>query len=201
MLTMENRIEFFAKVDPLLARARQGDTKAMNEVWEMMQPELRSIARGMLRGEGHTTKFGRTGSGLVNELWLRLVPTIDTITTARGLLACGRAAMRNILIDYGRYRAAQERDYGMKTALEDALHEVGMTDKHLLENIWEAVEALRAVHPDHAEAIDHYYIFGLTQQEVADVMGVSRQKADRLLQFAIGWLRTHLESDAAATRP
>jgi len=188
---MEDK-EIFKKVDKLLAQARLGDTNAMNEIWDIMQPELRAIARGMLNGERHTTKFGRTGSGLVNELWLRLVPTIDTITTARGLLACGRSAMRNTLNDYGRYRGADQRDYRLKTSLEDALHEVGLTDRYLIEDLWESVDEMRTIHPDHAEAIDHYYIYGLTQMEVAELMKVSRQKVDRLLAFAIAWLKNRL---------
>lgn len=186
-----------AEVDRLLHNVRQGETAAMNQVWEMMQPELKIVARALLRNERHTTWFGATGTGLVSELWIRLVPTIDSITSARSLLNVGRTAMKRILIDYARYRGSARRAHE-RVAIEDALREVGISGDKMLENLMEAIEDMRKSYPDHAEAVDLYYIDGFTQDEGAQLMRVSRSDFQRMLAMAIGILKDALSNDRAA---
>lgn len=186
----------FAEVDDLLNKARHGDNAALERIWVLMQPELKAVARALLRNEQHRTAYGTTGSGLVSELWIRLVPAIDTITTSRGLLACGREAMKNILIDYSRYRNAQRRAH-IRTPLEDALFHVGIAGDDVLENVMSAIEALRKQHPRHAEAVELYYIDGFTQTEGARQLEVSRSDFQRMLAMAVGFLKSRLNGAKA----
>ncbi|MBL8217309.1 MAG: hypothetical protein JNK87_41700 [Bryobacterales bacterium] len=189
----ENRKEVFGEVDHLLAQARNGDAQAMDRVWSLMQPHLKQIARALMRRERHRTNFGTTGSGLISELWLRLVPNCNEVASAEHLLALARRAMRRILIDNARVHRANKRDH-IRTPFEEALHKAGMDDRNL-EAIFDGLDALEKEFPQPAQAFELYFIDRATQLEGAEIMGIDRHAFQRMLTMAIAYIREKCADD------
>jgi RNA polymerase sigma factor (TIGR02999 family) len=196
----EEKSQTFLAADDLLKRARAGDTDAMNELWQLMWPEFRSVARALLQNETHRTRYGTTGSGLVAELWMHLTPNLESVTTARGFLEYGRKAMRNILVDYARRRKAKKRDWGTSVELdsplvqkvEARLAKVGLSTSHALESVLEVIDSLKDEDPALSEIVELFYIYGHSQEESAAIMDMSRQTFQRRLAQAVAILKEKL---------
>lgn len=203
------KLKKFENVDRLLESARQGDPEAMKLVWEQMWPEFRIVARALLRDEQHRTRFGTTGSGLVSELWMRIVPNIDSVATARGLLEYGRQAMRNILVDYARERKATKRDGGVGVPIESPfmqkmearLASAGISAEDALANVIDAIERMSAIDAELGKIVELVYIYGYSQEEGALIMKMPRSSYGRRLAQAVGELKRILKIVALEETP
>lgn len=174
------------QVTDLLLQMRAGDTQAMDRLFPLVYQELRRLAHHHLRRErpGHT--MGTTG--LVHETYVRLVDQTRVEWRDRGhFLVVAAWAMRRILVDYARRNRAARRGGGSVrfTLDNDAPAE---ERGEMLLALDEALERLATLDRRLSQVVEYRYFGGLTEQETADVLGVTRRTVQRDWAKARGWL-------------
>jgi len=176
----------------ILSAIEQGDPHAAEQLLPLVYEELRRLAAQRLAGEGpgHTLQ----PTALVHEAYLKLVgPNPQQPWNGRvHFFAAAAEAMRRILIDHARRKRRTRRGGGMKRVeLEDMddielLAESGDGDELLALDV--ALAQLAAADPRRAELVKLRYFAGLTLEQTAELLGISRATADRHWAFARAWL-------------
>lgn len=186
-----------AEITTLLKAWRQGDRPALDRLTSLLYDELRSLAHRYTRREraGHSLQT----TGLVSEAFLRLVDVkgIDWQDRAH-FLAVSARIMRRILVEAARARAAAKR--GGDVARAD--HSSGLDLDAILPPrreradelcaLDDALQALAAIDSRRAQVIELRFFGGLTVEETADVLNVSRQTVLRDWKLARAWLSREL---------
>jgi RNA polymerase sigma factor (TIGR02999 family) len=189
------------EITGLLRDATRGDREAFDRLLPLVYDELRQLARSKLRFEraGHTL----TTTALVHEAYLKLID--QTRVEWRGrhhFFAVASEAMRRILIDYAKRRLAAKRGGGAGHIRLDEAPEVAappaddafsLDQAHELIALDEALERLAGFNAQGARVVQYRFFGGLTNAEVADVMGTSERTARRAWTVAKAWLRRELE--------
>jgi RNA polymerase sigma factor (TIGR02999 family) len=188
-------------VTRILSAIEQGDPKAAGELLPLVYDELRRFARQRLAREqpGQTLQ----GTALVHEAYLRLV-TGDAAQRweSRGhFFAAAAEAMRRILVDNARRKAAEKRG-GPRERQEladvDVAAPVPPEDLLALD---EALAKLEAHDPDKARLVKLRYFAGLSEEEAARALGISRTTAHRHWRYAKVWLLNELGDEGQAGNP
>ena len=165
----------------------RGDGRASEELLPLVYNELRRLAAARMAQE----QAGQTlqPTALVHEAWLRLVGTGEHTWQNRAhFFAAAAEAMRRILIESARRKSRLKRGGGQARLDIDKLELAATTpdDKVLL--IDEALERLRAEDPEKAKIVMLKFFGGLTNQEVADILGVTDRTVERQWAYAKAWL-------------
>jgi RNA polymerase sigma factor (TIGR02999 family) len=176
-------------VTRLLDAAGRGDPQAAAELLPLVYDELRKLAAGKLAHEkpGHTLD----ATALVHEAYMRLVG--DRGFQGRGhFLAAAAEAMRRILVEQARKKAAAKRGGGAKRFELSEGDRVAVPDPGTLLAIDEALTRL-AAEDEPSAAVARLRLFaGLSVDEAADALGVSRATAFRDWAYARAVLTTAL---------
>jgi RNA polymerase sigma factor (TIGR02999 family) len=182
-------------VTRLLEAANRGDQKAAVDLLPLVYDELRRLAAAKLAQE----KPGQTldATGLVHEAYIRLVGPLDGAKWKdRGhFLAAAAEAMRRILIEIARKKLAEKRGGGGKRFDLGEGDRVSIPDPDTLLAIDEALTALAAEDPQSADVARLRLFAGLSVEEAADALAVSRATAFRDWAYARAWLTTALGRD------
>jgi RNA polymerase sigma factor (TIGR02999 family) len=185
------------EITRILSAIEQGDPHAAEQLLPLVYDELRKLAALKMAQE----KPGQTlqATALVHEAYLRLV-IVDRAQrwdSSRHFFAAAAEAMRRILIESAR-RKRSEKHGGrvQRISLDgvDAAGEPRLTDLLALD---EALSKLAAEDPIKAQLVTLRYFAGLSVQEAADVLGVSRASADRYWSYARTWLFCELGGNTA----
>jgi RNA polymerase sigma factor (TIGR02999 family) len=180
-----------SEITRLLHRWQVGDREALGALASAAYDDLRAIAAGYLRRErsGHTLQ----ATGLVNELYLRLTQIRSVqIEDRRHFYAFAAQLMRLILIDHARQaRAGKRPGSHARVPLHDEIAWVDATSDEMLE-LDIALNELEAVAERKVRVLELRYFLGCTNEEAAQVLGVSRPTIDRDLEFAKAWLYRRL---------
>jgi RNA polymerase sigma factor (TIGR02999 family) len=176
-------------ITQVLNAIEQGDPDAAAQLLPLVYDELRRLAAQRLAGEGpgHTLQ----PTALVHEAYLKLVGP-DPQQPWKGrvhFFAAAAQAMRRILIDHARRKHRARRGGGMKRIELDDIERVaesGRADELLA--LDEALTQLAAADPRKAELVRLRYFAGLTLEQAAELLGISRATADRHWAFARAWL-------------
>jgi RNA polymerase sigma factor (TIGR02999 family) len=178
-------------VTRLLARWKDGDEAALQELVPIVHEELRRLARRQMAGErpGHTLQ----PTALVNEAYLRLVNLKKMQWQDRAhFFAMGARLMRRILVDFARSRGYQKRGGGaQQVSLSEAL-EVAEGQPTDVVALNDALEALADVDERKSRVVELRFFGGLSVEETAEVLNVSRETVKRDWTFAKMWLLRHL---------
>jgi len=173
---------------------RQGDERARDELFAVVQPQLQQIAARYLRHEraDHTLE----PNALVNELCVRLMGAEPIAFNDRAhFFAVAAQTMRRILIDHARARIAAKRGGEQwrvsLTAVEDWSPARQSEDMLALD---EALSKLERNDPRAARVVELRFFGGLTEDEVAEVLGVSAITVKRDWRAARAWLIGRLQS-------
>jgi RNA polymerase sigma factor (TIGR02999 family) len=182
-----------ADVTQILSRIESGDPTAVNELLPLVYHELRKLAAQRLTGEAPGQTLQATA--LVHEAYLRLVDGAKVQNwNSRGHFFCAAAeAMQRILIDNAR-RKCRPKHGGDRQRVE--LDDFPMTDERADELIAleGALEKLAAESPEKASLVRLRYFAGLSHQETARALGISRATADRYWSYAKVFLRCEMEN-------
>jgi RNA polymerase sigma factor (TIGR02999 family) len=158
--------------------------------------ELRKLARSHLRRERRDHTLSATG--LVHEAWLKLVGQREQTWQNRAhFFGAASNAMRRLLVDYARGRAASKRK-GERVALtevDEAISATPSIDQVL--TIEGALERLSAVNDRLVRVVECRYYGGLTIPETAEALGVSHTTVSDDWRFARAWLRRALTAGSA----
>ncbi len=182
-------------VTQLIKAAGQGNSRASAELLPLVYGELRSLARARMR----KTPPGQTlqPTALVHEAYLRLVGDADPGWSNRShFFASAAQAMRQILVDHARAKAALKRG-GNKQHID--IHAVDPSFEIQEEEIipvHEALSELEEVDERKATLVKLHYFAGLTLAETAQIMGVSLSTVEREWRFTRALLRTRLKKKA-----
>ena len=183
-------------ITTLLVAWGQGDDGALQQLIPLVHRELHQIARRCLKGErpGHTLE----PTALVNEAYLRLVDVRRVSWQNRThFLAMSARLMRRVLVDFARARQYQKRGGGvMKVSLDEA-HAVSTERGQDLVALDEALIALSAIDERKARVIEMRFFGGLTAEETAAVLDVSRETVLRDWRLARAWLMQELLKSAS----
>ena len=167
------------------------DERAAARLFEVVYDELRRLAARLLRGEraGHTIQ----PTSLVHEAYLRLVDATGLHPESRAhFFGIAARAMRQVLVDHARRRAAAKRGGGLdRITLVEGV--AGEEDRayELLE-LEEALERYAAIDARAARVVELRVFGGLTGDEAAAVLGVSRRTVDGDWAMAKMWLTREL---------
>jgi RNA polymerase sigma factor (TIGR02999 family) len=172
----------------ILSSIDQGDPHAAAQLLPLVYDELRKLAAQRLARErpGQTLQ----ATALVHEAYARLVGADrDQHWSGRGhFFAAAAEAMRRILVESARRKGSRKHGGGCRQVdLDEALScDPGPADEIL--SLSEALDRLAAEDPRKAELVKLRYFTGLSVQEAAEVLGVSRATADRWWAYAKAWL-------------
>lgn len=177
------------------APAEIGHPIAGGESAESLLPQvyasLRDLARRLLAGES----VGQTlqPTALVHEAYLRLIGPADSRRFAdRGhFFAAAAQSMRNILVDNAR-RKKREKHGGGHTRITVLDIAAPPDDPEALLAVDESLTRLQKIDPEGAEVVQLRCFAGLSIEEAAQILGVSRATAFRHWAFARAWLLENL---------
>jgi RNA polymerase sigma factor (TIGR02999 family) len=174
------------RITDVLLELRGGNPDVMDRLLALVYGELRLVAHAQLRRErpGHT--LGTTG--VVHETYLRLVDQTRVEWRDRThFFGAAARAMRRILVDYARRNRAARRGGGrIRLTLDDDAPAAERSE--MLLALDEALERLAALDPRLSRVVEYRYFGGLTDQETADVLGVTRRTVQRDWVKARNWL-------------
>jgi RNA polymerase sigma factor (TIGR02999 family) len=152
--------------------------------------ELRKLAAAKLAYEriGHTLD----ATGLVHEAYIKLGG--DSFTSRSSFFRAAAEAMRRILVDHARAKKAEKRGGGGHRFALSESDRVFHADPDTILSVNEALEHLAAEDPDVVEVARLRLFAGLSIEEAAETLGVSRATAFRDWSYARAWLSTALSS-------
>jgi len=171
----------------LLAAAEQGDSRASDQLLNLVYDELRRLAAYKLGLEAPGQTLQPTA--LVHEVWLKLVGVGEQQFKNRAhFFAVAAEAMRRILIDRARRRKTH-RHGGQYERVE--LEETGLAapaeDDQLLA-VNDALEKFSLENPIQAQVVKLRYFGGMTNEEIAQALGLSVSTVKTYWTFARAWL-------------
>jgi RNA polymerase sigma factor (TIGR02999 family) len=163
----------------LLQRAQQGDAAAAEAFFEESYPVLRKLARARLRGHVRTPTLD-TGSR-VQEACLRFAAA-GRLQLADSLHFRRWAArvMRSVIVDIARRRRAERRGGGQaRLTLTTDLPMPDTGSEDLIVRVHEALDEFAAVDARAAQVVELRYFAGMSEAEVAAVLGVTERTVRR----------------------
>ena len=180
------------EVTRILSAVEQGDALAAEQLLPLVYQELRKLATQKLAQE----KPGKTlqATALVHEAYLRLVEGDQAQQwNSRGhFFAAAAHAMRRILIDNARRKQADKRSDARKRVSFERAERVASAPPEDLLALDDALERLRHNDPVAGQLVALRYFAGLSVEEAARALGLSRANAYRHWTFARAWLRCQL---------
>ena len=179
-------------VTRLLARWKDGDEDALQQLTPIVHEELRRLARRQMAGErpGHTLQ----PTALVNEAYLRLVDLKQMQWQDRAhFFAMAARLMRRILVDFARARGYQKRGGGAKQVSFSETLEVPDSQPTDVVALVDALDELARVDERKSQVVELRFFGGLSIEETAEVLSVSRETVKRDWIFAKMWLLRHLQ--------
>jgi RNA polymerase sigma-70 factor, ECF subfamily len=189
-------MSFVSKADitNLLHAWSEGDKTVEEKLWPLVFAELKRLARRQMARErpDHTLQSG----ALVNEAYLRLVDwkNVRWENRAHFFGMCARM-MRQILVDHARTRNRQKRGgIGGKISLDETALVSESRGAQLLA-LDEAMKRLAAIHPRKSEVVEMRFFGGLSFEETAEILHVSRLTVVRDWNFARAWLLAEMRGE------
>jgi RNA polymerase sigma factor (TIGR02999 family) len=185
-------------VTRILSAIEAGDVQAAGELLPLVYHELRKLAAQRLAQE----KPGQTleATALVHEAYVRLVDTDKAQNwNSRGhFFAAAAEAMRRILVENARRKSRLKHGGELERAdIEITDLPTRMNSDELIA-LDEALDQLRDQDADKARLVTLRYFGGMTIEQAAEVLGVSRVTAHRYWTYARAWLRLKITGDSTA---
>ncbi len=179
-------------VTATLLEMSAGDGAAAERLLPLVYDELRRVAAGYLRRErpDHTLQ----PTALVHEAYLRLIDQtrVDWKNRAH-FCAVASDMMRRILVDHARKHQAVKRGGGeTRISLDEAVSFPREAEIDVLA-VDEALLDLARLDPQQGRLVELRFFGGLTLDETAEVMGLSRSTVQREWNMAKAWLYNQIK--------
>lgn len=181
----------------LLLAWTAGDRQALDQMLPLVYDELHQLAAQYLGRErpDHTLQ----PTALVNEAYLRLINqrNVDWRNRAQ-FLGVAAHMMRRILVNHARDRGAAKRP-GSRERVSLSLVEISSGAPEVdMVVLQDALERLARLDDRKAKVVELRFFGGLTMDEIAEVLAVSRATVEREWSFARAWLYDAIEGGARA---
>jgi RNA polymerase sigma-70 factor, ECF subfamily len=183
-------------VTALLLAWGAGEQQALDQLLPLVHDELRRVARRHMAGEraGHTLQ----PTALVNEAYLTLVDLKRIQWQNRAhFFAMAARLMRRVLMDAARVRGYQKRGGGVERVTFIESRSPAKEPEYELIALDDALETLAKLHERKSRVVELRYFAGLTVEETAEALGVSRLTVLRDWQFSKDWLKREIRRGAA----
>jgi RNA polymerase sigma-70 factor, ECF subfamily len=186
-------------VTRLLRAWRMGDAQANDALMSAVYEELRRQAASYLRRERHDHTLQPTA--LVHEAFLRLIRQQDLDWQSRAhFFGVAAQMMRRILVDYARERNAAKRPRpDERVPLDDHVATVPPPDIEVL-MLDHALSELARIDARQAQIVELRYFGGLSEQDVATALSLSRATVTREWQAARAWLYRWMSGNGSLAR-
>jgi len=188
------------EITVLLAKWRDGEATAFDELVPLVYPQLRHMAAGYINREMNPDVVQATV--LVHELYLRLLKQkkADWDDRRHFYIFCARM-MRMILIDHARENQIKMRGgHSRCVPLNEEILWVKIDSPELLD-LNRALDELGALDAEKVKMVELRYFLGCTAEETAALMLVSKATVDRELKFIKGWLYQRIHPDELVPKP
>jgi RNA polymerase sigma factor (TIGR02999 family) len=177
----------------VLDQIHQGKENAADQLLPLVYEELRKLAAHKMASEAPGQTLQPTA--LVHEAWLRLSAAESKRWDSRGhFFAAAAEAMRRILIERARAKSRLRRGSRAKRVPLDHVTMASDDPPETVLAINEALDRLTAHDPFKAEVIKMRYFIGLSQEEIAQALGVSVPTIRRHSAIARAWLYAEMKS-------
>ena len=179
-------------VTEILSKIEQGDPQAANKLLPLVYDELRKLAAARMAQENPGQTLQATA--LVHEAYLRLVGGDDSQpwVNRSHFFAAAAEAMRKIMVDAARHKhRLRHGGDRQRVELEDVPQPAG-PDAATILAVDESLGQLAKDDPMAAEVVKLHFFAGLTMDDAAAALGVSRATAYRHWAYARAWLKVRL---------
>ncbi len=178
------------RISHLLQQWAGGDLQAREDLVPLVYQDLRKRAAAYLRRERRDHTLQPTA--LVNEAYVRLMgqKRVAWINRAQ-FFGVAAQAMRRILVDHAREREAAKRPGGIRVTLDEGMRSVPSIDCEVL-MLDSVLQELAVIDPRQAQIVEMKYFGGLSEEEVAAMLSLSRATITREWQSARAWLYRRL---------
>ena len=171
----------------LLTAVEQGDPTAAAKLLELLYGELRKLATSKMAREAPGQTLQPTA--LVHEAWLRLVVSTNPRFENRAhFFSAAAEAMRRILIDRARRKLAIRHGGSLERVDLDGLDLAAPGLDEQLLAVHDVLDSLAKDYPVQAEVVKLRYFVGMTNEETAQVLGVSVATVSNYWAFARTWI-------------
>lgn len=181
--------------DPLrktIRAASAGDARAAADLLPLLYSELRNLGRALLRRKppGQTLQ----ATALVHEAYARLVGSTDPGWDGRGhFFGAAARAMRDILVENARRKAALKRGGGRNRVDVDPDQLAIAPPCEDILALNDILERLERDDPQKGRIVLLRFFAGLSMQEIADDLGLSKTKVEREWRYIRAWLYKELD--------
>jgi RNA polymerase sigma factor (TIGR02999 family) len=187
-----------AHITQLLITLTEGGREAMDQLVPLLYDDLRHVAAACMRREpaGHSLQ----PTALVHEAYVRLIDQRQVKWRNRAhFFGVAAALMRRILVDHARARRADKRggEFERVTLVGDeaiAAPEIDLLALH------EALRRLAVFDARKERIVELRYFGGLTIEEAAEVVGISKATVVREWTIAQAWLRAELSGHSTPVK-
>lgn len=170
----------------------------MRQVTALLYERLRALARARMKGQRASHTLDPTG--LANEAIMRLLKCESaSLHDEEHFVRLAAEAMRQILIDHARAKAAQKRGAGGRPVSLDDIEADDPVDLRMdpdeLLGLNEALEAFERDEPEAASIVKLRTFAGMDCEEIAALVGSSKRTVERRWRYAMAELRSRIEGD------
>lgn len=176
------------EITQLLVAWGNGDQNALDQLMPLVYSELHRLAHRHIKKErpGHTLQT----SALLNEAFLRLVDQRDVTWKSRAhFFAIAAQMMRRILVDYARSRSYAKRGGDARQVSFDEELMVSQQRRADILELHDALNELATIDERKSKVVELKFFGGLTNEETAEVLGVSPGSVMRDWTLSKAWLR------------
>lgn len=175
------------EITELLKAWRAGDTSAIDKLAPLVYSQLRKVAHRQLRRERQDHTLNSTS--LVHEAYLKLMGQKYTDWQDRAhFFAIGGRIMRRILVDYARASHREKRGGGaIVLGLDEHLDTPGHRSLQLIA-LDDALNDLEKLDPQQSRVVELRFFAGLSIEETAEALHVSKATVNRDWVTARAWL-------------
>lgn len=177
----------FMDITQMLGRWGQGDEVARDQIMSRLYPELERLAASQLsrnaRGETLNTRV------LVHEAYEKLARSSVDVESRRHFMALAARVMRQVIVDYARRRSAQRRGGDVvHYSFEDLQFSVADNPDEIL-LLSQVLDQLKVLGEPFVSVIECRYFAGMTLDETAEALDLSRRTVQRHWARGRAWLK------------
>ena len=183
-----------SEITLLLDAISRGESRASEDLLPLIYDELRRLAAARMAGEAAGQTLQPTA--LVHEAWLKLVNEGGRTWKNRAhFFRAAAQAMRRILVDRARQKMSIKRGSGgEKISIDEIdLPDATVDDRVIL--VDQSLERLEAEDPESARIVILKFFGGLTNKEVARILGVTERSIERQWSYAKTCLLEMIQTD------
>ena len=181
----------------IVEQVSQGNRDAVDQLLPLVYDELKQLAAHYMKSEasGHPLQ----PTALVHEAFLRLVDQDQVSYQGQThFFALGAQAMRRILVDHARARGRQRRGGDRQRITLDAEAVFSRTREEDILVIDDLLKELSELDSRQAQIVELRFFGGLTVEDVAEALGLSKRTIEAEWTMARAWLRSQLSEEPPA---